>query len=68
MRCSHCQSLMLEAEIVREGHTELTWHECPTCGRLNLYSRMLDASESGCHVLAYPIAGTARIVARSFKR
>ena len=23
---------------------------------------------SGCHVLAYPIAGTARLVARSYKR
>jgi hypothetical protein len=46
MRCNHCHSLMFEAEIVKEGHTEQTLFECPTCCRTHLYSRRLSAHDS----------------------
>ena len=47
MRCNHCQSLMFEAEVVKEGHTEQTLFQCPTCNRNRLSSRPLEAFESG---------------------
>ena len=47
MRCNHCQSLMFEAEVVKEGHTEQTLFQCSTCSRTRLSSRPLQESESG---------------------
>jgi hypothetical protein len=38
---------MFEAEVVKEGHTEQTLFECPTCSRTHLYSRRLNAPECG---------------------
>jgi hypothetical protein len=41
MHCSHCQSLMFEAEIIKSGHSEQIWYECPLCARVHLSSRYL---------------------------
>ena len=47
MRCNHCQTLMFEAEIVMEGHTEQTLFQCPVCNRVSLSFRRVGARESG---------------------
>lgn len=47
MRCSHCQSLMFEAETTREGHTEQILFECPICCSTHLCCRRLSTRESG---------------------
>jgi len=59
MRCIHCQSLMFEAEVVLEGHTEQILFQCPTCSRNHLSSRPMVACESG--TLVREGQGTIRI-------
>jgi uncharacterized C2H2 Zn-finger protein len=46
MRCSHCDSLMLPADVVKEGRSEQTLFECPICGLTRLHSRRVSDYES----------------------
>ena len=41
MHCSNCFSIMIKMEQQREGRTEQTRFECPTCGRNHLSTRQL---------------------------
>jgi DNA-directed RNA polymerase subunit M/transcription elongation factor TFIIS len=41
MHCTHCFSLMITMEQQREGRTEQTRFECPTCGRNHLSTRQV---------------------------
>jgi uncharacterized C2H2 Zn-finger protein len=63
MRCSHCDSLMLPADVVKEGCSEQTWFECPTCQLIRLYSRRVSGYESHVnqeHFLASHSLSTVR--------
>ncbi len=41
MHCSNCFSIMIKMEQQREGRTEQTRFECPTCGRNHLSTRQV---------------------------
>jgi hypothetical protein len=56
MHCSHCRSLMVEAEVSRGPQSQQTWYECPSCGRVHLLSCCVthDPSEIPLHPLTTP--------------
>jgi len=53
MLCSHCSSVMVQTESLRDTTTEQSRYECPVCGRTHLQTRQL-------HVAASPHPDSSR--------
>lgn len=46
MLCSHCSSVMVQTESLRDTTTEQSRYECPVCGRTHLQTRQLQVPAS----------------------